>query len=353
MTSNWNKIANEKIEFWNQKHEKAERLWDQGLWSEFFRVSYIAFENKISLFYLLETKQELSKGADILSVLNSFYHKYNMRIVEEREYNKWRSLRNDIAHKDVEINEATAKNAKRFFQQSYKNLDQLLNKYLQPKKEYHGVQLMESEYHILKKIEDLIGEPLPCYPNTGFNNFFGYSERDGFIELIVIDKKPIAENLEVIDIPEFLSRIYIHGDNFPYFFDWLQKGKRPTNSQRMIISVIVFDGEKWSRNVRPEGLRNKCTVKQTDKLNLEQTDSIFLKKKANMFSAKILELINQYGRIALDEIAEYIETTTNYKWLTKNNQNYKLIKEIILSLLDTGKITGHYFHRTDTLVTKK
>ncbi len=364
MSEDWRKKAENILELLEKKRQKAKDLWNSQLWSEFFRITYITFEIKVDLLYIYENHQICPENSDYFNLLKNFQTKYNHFQIDENQYHKWRNLRNDIAHRDKEIDENTAKNANIFFNNINQKMDELLEKYIQPKLDYNGVQMVKSDYEILKEIESVMGKPLPHYSKCGFNDIFGFSQEEGFLTILAIDGREIEGTMKSILYPEFLKKIYIHGNNFPKFSDWLRKIITPKSIKKSTGIVIrVIDGEPWNENLRSGDFRNNCSINQTNMRLILVSEKIFQDLKMNEIKEKISEVSNRFGRILVDELVELLNSnskiTSENRYLTHKDKSQIIlcIKAMIISsikaMINDKEINGLFFETTSALVFEK
>jgi hypothetical protein len=353
MNGDWRKKAEDIRILWEEKHKKASKLWEAELWGEFFRVLYISFEIKVESLYIYENRQMFPEKSDIFSILTTILSKYNIQRFDERSFHRWRELRNEIAHRDKEINQNTAKNAKTFFEKSDKILDDLLEKHIQPMFDYHGIPLVKPDYDVLMEIESMVGCQVPNYHRFGYNDLFGFSQDDGFLTLLAIDGRTIERNMKILTFPEFLKKIYIDGNNFPKIVNWLKSITPPhTYGRSTGINVIVVGGDKWTNTLHPNIFNNKCSIRQTSLNLIKQDDELFNNQKTKEIKEKVLELSKRFGRIYIDELAGLLSTDVEGR---KNNKyqpkaNKQLIIATIKEMINNKEIKGIFFDQTFALV---
>ena len=357
MSEDWRNKINLNDKIWEEKQEKAQKLWDAQLWSEYFRVSYITFEIKLESLYLHENRKTFPVDMDLLVFLREIQGKYPSFIFDETHVHKWRVLRNEIAHRDKEIDQVAASQAKQYFDQMNSSLDELLEKYISPKIEYEGVEMVKSDYELLQQIQNLTGTKVPHYSETDFQSLYGFSEQDGFLTTLAIDDREMKGNLEELPRPELIDKIYIHGTNFLKISDWLRKIVTPNNLRRSTgIRIIVVEGEKWSQNVRGEVFTRYCSIRQMSMENALETEEIFRDRKARVIQSMILDASHKYARIYLEELAELMKMDLNTRILYQvktpggHATNRLFIMDIIEEMLNKEEIKGIFFNSTSAVV---
>jgi hypothetical protein len=344
---------------------KAEEALKNAIYGEYFRLKYIVLELTIKFLYYCYKRQPAQDILELYQIITQIEGEFHQKICDPDEFNNWRILRNRFIHEGIEITKDLGNKSVIFFNSIINRLNQILEKFIQPKFDYHGTKLVKNDFDTLTILEREIGEIIPKNDPNGYSSLFGYSENDGYITILAFATKNINNTLNLTQKLEGLKELFLHENHLETLANWLKIFKITPVSydkkMKLYLATRSLPEVRKPTRIDDQSARIKANQRMKQFLSTElireinpffevyidgtpQYNTRLNLLSQDCFIAGLKEMFHdlslKYSRLEVKEIAEIISVTD------KNDLIIKTLKEMLVN----EEIKGIFFNSTQAIV---